>query len=239
MINPEVPFIDIHTHTQKVDYLAMGFSTYGIHPWWLDDAWRHGEAFGRDNLLIEKLESLLKEDKIIAIGETGIDRNHKDTIDLQLEVFEQHIQLSEQYRKPLIIHNVKATADILRLHKKHQPRQTWIIHGFNGTEQEAQQLTERGICLSVGESIFYPNRKIAKSISSIPLEQLFLETDVSDRTIQEIYGKAAERLNQPLEVLKKRIFDNFTRLCSLGIVDLIDHKDRIPECIRIAQAVPE
>lgn len=185
------------------------------------------------------LETLLKENKIAAVGETGIDRNHKDTIDLQLEVFERHILLSEQYQKPLIIHNVKATADILRLHKKHQPRQTWIIHGFNGTEQEVQQLTERGICLSVGESIFYPNRKITKSISSIPLDQLFLETDVSDRTIQEIYGKAAEWLNQPLEVLKKRIFDNFTRLCSLGIVDLIDHKDRIAECICIAQAILE
>ena len=215
MIRSEVPFIDIHTH--KLDCfgrssLAMTYSTYGIHPWWLDDNWRHCEAFGRSNPQIEILESLLKENKIIAIGETGIDRNHKETIELQLEVFEKHILLSEQYQKPLIIHNVKASADILCLHKKHQPRQTWIIHGFNGTIKEAQQLTERGICLSVGESIFYPNRKITKTISSIPLDQLFLETDVSERSIQEIYGKAAELLNLPLEVLKERIFANFARL---------------------------
>ena len=158
MITSGVPFVDIHTH-RNGDYF-----TFGIHPWWVGDALRHCEAFGRSNPLVEKLESLLKENKIIAIGETGIDRMHKETIDLQLEVFERHILLSEQYRKPLIIHNVKATADILRLHKKHQPSQTWILHGFNGTAEEARQLTERGICLSVGESIFYPNRKITKSL---------------------------------------------------------------------------
>ncbi|MBR3710309.1 MAG: TatD family hydrolase [Bacteroidales bacterium] len=231
MIRSEVPFIDIHTHQQR-------WNCFGIHPWRLDDAWRHCEAFGRSNPLIEKLESLLKENKIIAIGETGLDRNHKETIDLQLEVFEKHILLSEQYQKPLIIHNVKATADILRLHKKHRPRQTWIIHGFNGTDQEVRQLTERGICLSVGESIFYPNRKITKSISSIPLNQLFLETDVSERSIQEIYGKASELLNLPLKDLKETIFANFTRLIlstwntgeiklDYSMADFIDHKDRV------------
>lgn len=195
MITSEVPFIDIHTHRDG------NYFTFGIHPWWLN----HNTNF-------EKLESLLKDNKIVAIGETGIDRNHKETIDLQLDSFEHHILFSEQYRKPLIIHNVKATADILRLHKKHQPTQTWIIHGFNGTSQEVQQLTERGICLSVGESLFYPNRKITTSISSIPLDQLFLETDVSEKTIQEIYEKAAELLNLPVEMLKERIFANFAQL---------------------------
>lgn len=194
----EVPFIDIHTHGNLVD---CGLYSFGIHPWRLcqDDT-------------LSYLETLLKENKIVAIGECGIDRNHKQTIDLQLEVFERQILLSEQYQKPLVIHNVKATADILQLHKRHQPKQAWIIHGFNGTEQEAKQLTDNGLYLSVGESLFYPNRKIIRSISSIPLDQLFFETDVSERSIHEIYEKAAELLNLPLEMLKERIFTNFARL---------------------------
>ena len=158
------------------------------------------------------LITLLKENKIVAIGETGLDRLHADTYELQLEVFEQHILLSEEYKKPLIIHCVKAIPDVLRLHKKHQPQQTWIIHGFNGNTDEIRQLTQRGICLSVGESIFYPNRKITKHLSSIPLEYLFLETDTSEKTIQQIYAKAAELLNLPLERLKQQIFSNFARL---------------------------
>ena len=216
MILKDIPFIDIHTHRR-----SEGYGTYGVHPWTLDASVIASEAnpegltdqrevTKQPNLTL--LEILLKENKIVAIGETGLDRYHKDTYNLQLEVFEQHISLSEQYQKPLIIHNVKATDDILKLHKKHHPSQPWIIHGFNGTTEEVRQLTTQGICLSVGESIFYPNRKITKSISSIPLEYLFLETDTSDKSIQEVYGKASELLNLPLETLKQQIFANFARL---------------------------
>lgn len=174
--------------------------SYGLHPWKVE----------QPNLT--RLETLLKENRIAAIGETGLDRIHKDTFELQLEYFEKHILLSEQYQKPLIIHNVKATADILKLHKKHRPSQTWIIHGFNGTETEVRQLTDKGICLSVGEGLFFPNRKISQSIKSIPLESLFLETDTSGKTIQEIYEKASELLNLKLDLLKRQIFANFARL---------------------------
>lgn len=177
----------------------MPLYSYGIHPW-------------RVTSDLSFLERLLAENRIVALGETGLDRLHRATWDLQLEVFEQHILLSEQYGKPLIIHNVGGTAEILRLHKKHQPRQTWILHGFNGTIEEVRQLTAKGLCLSVGESIFYPNRKITKSILSIPLEYLFFETDTSDRTIQEVYQRGAALLNLPLEVLKEQIFANFARL---------------------------
>ena len=197
MIRKEVPFIDIHTHRH-----CEGYYTYGIHPWRLS------------NLSI--LESLLKENKIVAIGETGLDRLHPATYDLQLEVFEQHILLSEQYQKPLIIHCVKAIPDVLRLHKKHQPSQSWIIHGFNGNADEIRQLTQRGIFFSVGESIFYPNRKITKHISSIPLDYLFLETDTSEKTIQQVYEKASELLNLPLDRLKEQIFANFASLWKTG-----------------------
>ena len=200
MKSKDIPFIDIHTHHQGDAF------TFGIHPWWLDEA---GYDANHD---LETLKRMLQEDRLAAIGETGIDRLHKDTIDLQIKVFEQHILLSEQYKKPLIIHNVRGTDEILRLHKKHQPRQAWIIHGFNGTTDEAQLLINKGIFLSVGEGIFYENRKIHESIKSIPLDHLFLETDTSEKSIQEIYEKAAELINLPLEVLKERVFANFTRL---------------------------
>ena len=119
MILKDIPFIDIHTHRRVV---ANGTQwSAAIHPWRV----KHSN--------LTRLETLLKENRIAAIGETGLDRIHKDTFNLQLEYFEKHILLSEQYQKPLIIHNVKATADILKLHKKHRPSQTWIIHGFNGT----------------------------------------------------------------------------------------------------------
>lgn len=201
MISKDTPFIDIHTHRTSGPFLS-----FGIHPWWFDD-----DAYQADSDLV-LLENILKAQRIAAIGEVGIDRGHHGTIPQQLKVFEQQILLAEVYQKPLIIHNVRGTDEILRMHKKHQPKQAWIIHGFNGTEAEVRQLTDRGLFLSVGESLFYPNRKIHESIKSIPLDDLFLETDVSEKSIQEVYDKAAERLNLSLEVLKERIFANFVRL---------------------------
>ena len=209
MIRKEVPFIDIHTHHCVITSHLVG-EPFGVASGTLWSAAIHPWKVAQSNLTL--LETLLKENRIAAIGETGLDRIHKDTFELQLDYFEKHILLSEQYQKPLIIHNVKATADILNLHKKHRPSQTWIIHGFNGTETEVCQLTEKGICLSVGESIYYQNRKITQSIKSIPLEYLFLETDTSERSIQEIYGKASELLDMPLETLIEQIFANFVRL---------------------------
>ena len=197
MFSNDVPFIDIHTHRNAS--LRYGY-TYAIHPWKVSNA------------SFVMLESLLKGNKIVAIGETGLDRMHKDTFPLQIECFERHISLSEQYQKPLIIHNVRATSDLLRLYKRHHPRQTWIIHGFNGTAEEARQLTDNGIFLSVGESIFYQNRKIHQSIKSINLDYMFLETDTSEKTIQEVYAEASRLLDVPLEDLRQHIFANFARL---------------------------
>ena len=203
MIPHEVPFIDIHTHHCSI---ASGTQwSAAIHPWKV--SWQSDLSF---------LETLLKENRIVAIGETGLDRAHKESFELQMASFEKHILLSEQYQKPLIIHNVHATAEILQCFKKHQPQQPWIIHGFNGSEKEVRQLTEKGIYLSVGESIYYQNRKIIKSIKSIPLEYLFLETDTSEKTIEQIYGKASVLLNIPLEQLKQQIFANFAKLWKTG-----------------------
>ena len=202
MITQEVPFIDIHTHKSCNGHIvATGtMRSAAIHPW------------NVQNSDLTCIETLLQQNRLAAIGETGLDRAHPDTYALQQKVFEQHILLSERYKKPLIIHNVRATADILQFHKTHQPQQPWIIHGFNGNVDEVRQLTSKGIFLSVGESLYYPNRKITKSISSIPLDYLFFETDTSEKSIQQIYEKASERLNIPLIQLKEQIFSNFARL---------------------------
>lgn len=201
MIHEDFPFIDIHTHHQE-DSLA----SYGIHPWWFDDP-----AYPPDNDL-RLLEQLLREDKLAAIGETGIDKLHPETLALQIESFEKHIALSETYQKPLIIHNVKGTETLLQLRKKHKPAQAWIIHGFNGNDNEVRQLVSQGFYLSVGASLLYENRKITKSIKSIPLDYLFFETDTAGNSIGEIYQKAAMLLDLPLAQLKERIFANFARL---------------------------
>ena len=211
------PFVDIHTHNAKTDNDLIqivnldlnqscpehGFFSYGIHPWALDKA----DSQVEEALFL--LEERLQSPNALALGEAGLDKMHKDSFEQQIAVFERQIDLSEAMQKPMILHNVKSHNEILALHKKHKAKQPWILHGFNGTEQDIQQLTGQGLYLSVGESLLHPERKIAKSLKNIPLEMLFLETDMAEVSIETVYEMAACLLEIELSELKTKIFSNF------------------------------
>jgi TatD DNase family protein len=216
----EMPFVDIHTHSAKLgDNLIQivnldlgqscpeqGYYSYGIHPWTLDKA-----DFQIDEIL-NKLKENLQQPQVVALGEAGLDKMHKDSFEKQIELFERQISLSEDMQKPMILHDVKSHNEIIALRKKHKAKQPWILHGFNGTEQDIRQLTGQGLYLSVGESLLHPERKIVKSLKNIPLEMLFLETDMAEIGIETVYEAAAKLLETELSELKTKIFSNFARI---------------------------
>ena len=158
------------------------------------------------------MEERLKSPNVLALGEAGLDKTHKESFEQQIAVFERQIDLSEALQKPMILHDVKSHNEILALRKKHKAIQPWILHGFNGTEQDIRQLTGQGLYLSVGESLLHPERKITKSLKNIPLDSLFLETDMAEIDIETIYETAAKLLEMDLSTLQTRIFANFARL---------------------------
>ena len=221
-MNP--PFVDIHTHTPKTadDLIQIvnlnldqpcpeqGYFSYGIHPWVLDNAdFQIEEAF---SLLEERLQS----PNVLALGEAGLDKMHKESFEQQIVVFERQIELSEALQKPMILHDVKSYNEILASRKKRKAKQPWILHGFNGTEQDVQQLTGQGLYLSVGESLLHPERKIYNSFKYIDLDYLFLETDMAEVGIETIYEAAAKILDIDIAVLKRQIFINFAALWNTG-----------------------
>ena len=209
-------FLNIHTHNfRTVSEISVfnldlestcpneGLFSYGIHPWDLDD-----EKLDTENAM-RILEEKLHHSNAVALGEAGLDRHHKASFDRQMEVFEKQIDLSEQFSKPLIIHNVKCNNEMIALRKKYKPKQAWILHGFNGTEQDVSQLAENGFCFSVGEALLHEDRKIRKSIMKIPIDRLFFETDTADIDVAEIYQAAASLLEMPINALREKIFANF------------------------------
>ena len=218
------PFVNIHTHTeQSGDNLIQivnldlnkpcpeqGYYSYGIHPWALDKAdFQVEESFSL-------LEQRLQLPNVIALGEAGLDKMHKDSFEQQIAVFERQIELSETMQKPIILHDVKSHNEILALRKKHKAKQPWILHGFNGTEQDIRQLTGQGLYLSVGESLLHSERKIYNSFKFIDLDYLFLETDMSEMGIETIYEAAAKLLEMDLSASQTRIFANFAALWNTG-----------------------
>ena len=150
-----------------------------------------------------------------AIGECGLDRAGAGAgrFEIQRDVFKKQIELSEQYSKPLIIHAVRTYPDIIAIRKETKAKQPWIIHGFQGNEQSAEQLLKHdGIYLSLGEILFRNEERARRLLQIIPYDRLFLETDVAERSIIDIYEKTVSLSDVEMEKLRCDIFDNFVKI---------------------------
>ena len=162
------------------------YFSVGIHPW---DADRFQPAW------LDKLNMLLNYQQVVAIGECGLDKNADASMNAQLEVFERQIILSEITRKPLMIHCVGCFNELLELQQKHAPSQAWIIHGFRGKPELAQQLLKAGFYLSYGAKFN------AESVALTPPDRLLMETDDSGLEIEAIEAGLREHIKFPSEEL--------------------------------------
>lgn len=210
-------YINIHTHSLKKEENVISITnikisdiintqykntfSIGIHPWEINTITEHE---------IKTLKSLKKVDNLLAIGECGIDKIKNQDIEIQKEIFLIHINKSEELGIPLIIHNVKASNEIIELHKIHKPQSKWIIHGFNKNSILAKEFTKRGIYISIGGNILN-NRKLQENLKDIDLKYLFLENDDSDISIIEIYSCVAKILDLSIDNLKQIIFENYRK----------------------------
>lgn len=175
--------IDCHTHNpasrEGIISVAPDFDCFeegrvyscGIHPWELTET-----AGSR----LEQLESLLADSRIVAVGECGLDKLRGGDMESQQSVFAAQIAMSEEFRKPLIIHCVRAHAELLALKRRFNPSQPWILHGFRGKETQARELLSKGFYLSFGE------RFDRMALMAVPDDRFLLETDCSMLTAREI-----------------------------------------------------
>lgn len=147
--------IDVHTHTATPGHPAIVSITpndsFGCNPWYSVGIhpWDTGVTTAQQ---IEKLRTMLADPRCVAVGECGLDSKHNpDTMDKQEQLFREQVMLAEQFHKPMIIHCVGAMDKLLRIKKEIRPTVPWIIHGFRGKPQQARQLTDKGIYLSLGK----------------------------------------------------------------------------------------
>lgn len=174
---------DTHTHHLRHDawvnrapgdILAPGYTySVGVHPW---------DAGSFD---LRALEEAAAQEAVEAIGETGLDTLRGPSLEVQEPVFRAHVDLSESLGKPLVIHCVKAFDRLMALKKELKPTQPWIIHGFRGKPQQAEQLLRAGFHLSLGPN-FNP-----ETARVIPSDRLHIETDDSHVPITEVAAAVA------------------------------------------------
>ena len=149
------------------------YGTFGIHP---------HETEKYSNIDSKFILNLIKKyKKIIGIGETGLDfyYNHSDK-KIQKKSFIEHIHAASQLNIPLIVHSRNAendTYDILKNEKKNTDLKV-LMHCFTGSKDFAKKLIDLNCYISVSGIITFKNStELVNTISSIPLENLLVETD--------------------------------------------------------------
>lgn len=195
-----ITICDIHTHYKNSEHKAIVsvsptqyipfddvYYSIGIHPWDSENIY--------DNE-IEFLQKYIQQPNVVAVGETGIDRLKGASVEKQTILLKKHITLSEQYKKPLILHVVRSIDKILALHKKYNPTQQWIIHGYRGNLTTTRQLLNKNIQLS------FNHKFNIESVKITPLEMLWIESDENPELLEENYRRIAHIKNIDVEKLK-------------------------------------
>lgn len=202
---------DAHTHHHHLDAVINAsishfkpvsghFYSIGLHPWHIDTC-DVREA-------LQSVSSLASQyPQVIAIGECGLDSLISTPVEVQTAVFEHHISLSESLQKPLIIHCVHRSNEILQLHRKHSPRQPWIFHGFRANANVLRPLLNLpNAFFSIGDK-FNP-----EAVKQIPLHRLLVETDESPTPISIIATHIASIKNAPATLIADASYRNILHI---------------------------
>ena len=169
----------------------------GVHPWWVnaDEGGEHAYL----SALNEKLEAQKEFDDFIAVGECGLDRMRGDNFALQCEVLAMHLEFANASAKPVILHCVKAHAELIEALKKHRPRCGGVVHAFSGSYDIAKAYIDLGFMLGIGGTITYARAaKTRAAVAKVPLSSLLLETDAPSMPLSGFQGER----NSPLSVVE-------------------------------------
>ena len=128
---------------------------------------------------IDRLRTLARHPKCVAIGEIGLDYHFEDNPprDLQAACFRAQLQLAEELELPVIVHDRDAHADSLALVAEF-PRVRGVFHCYSGSAEMAKELLRRGWYLGFDGPLTYKNaRKTAETAALCPADRILIETD--------------------------------------------------------------
>ena len=132
----------------------------------------------------EAVETLSREARVVAIGETGLDYYWDRTFDeKQQEMLRRHIRLAVERDLPLVFHNREAHDDLVRIVREeksvspHPERIRGIFHCFGGLTAHAVDVLDLGFHVGLGGSLTFRNGGVPDAIREVPLDRIVLETD--------------------------------------------------------------
>lgn len=186
------------------------------------------------NLMIKEIEDIVKQDKnnkIVAIGEIGLDYYwNKENKDIQKEVFIKQIELANKYNKPIVIHTREAVDDTLKILRENNVKNKGIFHCCPLNRELVKQGLDLGFYISFAGPVTFKNSKNAEEIvNMVPVDKMLIETDSpylapepkrgtrnDSRNVKHIAEKIASFRNISVEEVAKHTYKNAIKIFKIN-----------------------
>jgi TatD DNase family protein len=196
-----IPGIDIETSKTaikcSIDYKPV-YAAVGVHP-------NNGSSRMRDSLV--ELKQLVSQEKVVAIGEIGLDYYRDYTPkDVQRSLFSKQLEFAAEIGLPVIVHNRDASEDIIDLLMNWQKNlmsdgcrladHPGVLHSFSGSVEMAQEMAEHHFKIGITGAVTFRNAyNLQAVVEALSLESILIETDAPYQTPHPYRGKRNEPSN--------------------------------------------
>lgn len=229
----------LSTSARAVEMAARyekAFAAVGLHPIHLEDMEVEEEhakfTTRREEFDYHAYRELASREKVVAIGETGLDFFHtegEEKMAKQKQVFVEHIKLANELNLPVIVHcrgkkdNIGgAYADVLNILQEHKPKAGGVMHCYIGPAEMIAEFLKLGFYIGFnGVLTFDKTGTVEKSLLVTPLDRVLTETDCPYLTpppfrgkrnepayVEYVVGKIADVLALPMEEVKRKTSEN-------------------------------
>ena len=213
IINPATNLTDSKMAIELAEKYDNFYAMAGIHPEEVDD------ITDKD---LEELAKLAKNEKVIAIGEIGLDYYWTDdNKKKQKEIFIHQLELARKLEKPAVIHVRDSKDDVIEILKDYQDLKIQI-HCFSDDLETLEKYMQMGFYISIGGVVTFNNGTNEQNAArNVPIERLMLETDSpyltpepyrglrnDPRRVVEVARVVAELRDMKIDKLAKRTYNN-------------------------------
>lgn len=167
------------------------YGAVGVHP-------SEVEELNEENF--ERLRVLCGHEKIVAVGETGLDYHYPEPGEVvQKEWFARQLTLAREVKLPVIIHSREAAKDTLDIMQAHRAGEiSGVVHCFSYTKEMAREYLNMDYYFGIGGVITFKNaKKLKEAVAYIPMDKILLETDSPYLSPEPHRGERNSSLNLP------------------------------------------
>ncbi len=210
--------------SQKYEFI---YSICGISP---NDIPQSEQKLWKDLVEIAKIIQENKTNKLVAIGEIGLDYYwNKENKELQKEAFIKQIDLANEMNLPIVIHSRDASIDTIEIIREHPVRKAGIFHCCQFNQEMIRQALELGYYISFAGPVTFKNSKNASDIvKMVPLDKILIETDSpylspepnrgkrnDSRNVRYIAQKIADFKEMPIDEIAKITYQNAKKIFNI------------------------